>query len=258
MIAPKNLPKRYLDWNRRYKAPSGRVLINSFKGYLPALLFYRLNGAFSWQINNMTRRFEYPWAFYAAPVVPGMRVLEIGGGLSGFQFVLDRLGCKVTNVDPGLEAGGIGWPCDQASITRINRIFGTSVELLNTTIDKVRLEPESFDRVYAISVIEHMTQAESFDMMRAVYRLLKPGCFFILTVDLFLNLEPFTTRKTNEYGTNVNIKSLIETTPFILADGNPVELYGYQEFDKENIQSNLETYFWGSYPALVQCVVLQK
>jgi hypothetical protein len=30
-----------------------------------------------------------------------MRVLEIGGGLSGFQFVIDQSGCEIVNVETG-------------------------------------------------------------------------------------------------------------------------------------------------------------
>ncbi len=225
---------------------------------MPDGLFYRLNGPFSWQVNNTTRAFEYPWAFYAAPLAPGMRALEIGGGLSGFQFVLDRAGCTVTNVVPGLEAAGTRWPCDRTSIEKINRLFGTRVELLNTSFEKVDLTKESFDRAYSISVIEHLAPAEAMNLSGRIYDLRKPGGFFIFTIDLFINLEPFTTRKSNEYGTNVNVKAFIETAPFKVVSANLAELYGYPEFDRDKIQSNLESYFLGGYPSLVQCVVLQK
>jgi hypothetical protein len=38
-----------------------------------------------------------------------MRVIEIGGGLSGFQFALSKMGCDVVNIDLGMEAAGLDW-----------------------------------------------------------------------------------------------------------------------------------------------------
>ena len=125
-------------------------------------------GPFSIQRNNTTRTFEYPWAFHAAALKPGMQ-LEIGGGLSGFQFVLDRNGCKVVNVDPGMEATGVGWPCDDATMGEMNRLFGTSVELRNTVVTNAGLESSSFDRAFSISVLEHLPTAEIEDAIRAVF-----------------------------------------------------------------------------------------
>lgn len=212
-------------------------------------------GPFAIQPNNTTRRFEYPWAFHATPLDAGMRVLEIGGGLSGFQFALDRHGCAVVNIDPGLEAKGIGWRCDNASMARLNQLFGTSVELRNTVISDAQLAPESFDRAFSVSVLEHLPDR---DCMRYAYDCLRPGGYFVLTVDLFLNVAPFTSKLSNKYGKNVSIKWLTELAPFELAQGNRRELYGFSEFNPEHILCGLEKYFIGSYPALVQCVVLRK
>jgi SAM-dependent methyltransferase len=215
-------------------------------------------GPFAIQPNSTTRTFEYPWAFFATPLTAGLRVLEIGGGLSGFQFVLDRHGCTVVNVDPGLEAKGVGWRCDSESIAKLNQVYGTTVELRNTTIDKANLTPESFDRVFSISVLEHLPDDDIRDALTFAYACLKPGGQFVMTVDLFLNVLPFTCRKSNKYGKNASISSFVNFAPFKLVQGRQDELYGFREFDPDRILGNLETYFQGDYPALVQCVVLQK
>ena len=49
---------------------------------------WRRKGPFGGQGNNSTREFEYPWCFHTAKLETGMHVLEVGGGLAGFQFVL--------------------------------------------------------------------------------------------------------------------------------------------------------------------------
>ncbi|MEA2007224.1 MAG: hypothetical protein U9O20_03650 [Patescibacteria group bacterium] len=36
-----------------------------------------------------------------------MKVLDFGAGHCGFQFVLDKCGLEVHNVDPGLQSNGL-------------------------------------------------------------------------------------------------------------------------------------------------------
>jgi hypothetical protein len=87
--------------------------------------------------------------------------------------------------------------------------------------------------------------------MQKTYECLRPGGYFVLSVDLSLNVTPFTNRKDNQYGRNANIRKMIESASFQLVNGNPEELY-------DHIQSTLEEFLIGVYPALVQCFVLQK
>ena len=260
MIAPRQLPDSYRHWNLVHGAPHGRELLRSslVKWLFSKRAWERRRGPFAIQGNNPTRAFEYPWAFQAAGIQPGMRVLEVGGSLSGFQFVLSELGCSVVNVDPGLEATGVGWPCDQNSLRELNALFGTSVELRNCVIEEAALEEGTYDRVFSVSVLEHLPEKEITEVMKHAYRCLKPGGLFILTVDLFLNLKPFTDRETNEYGRNQDLRWLIAQAPFERLEGKSSELFGFPEFDSAQIQRDLDRYLIGYYPVLIQCVVLRK
>lgn len=264
MIARRELPPEHLAWNARWGAPFGRPLHRRARtgGLLDRTLLSwapSLRGPFGFQPNNTTREAEYPWAFHATPIAPGMRVLEIGGGLSGFQFVLDRSGCDVVNVDPGMEARGRGWPCDAASMERLNRAFGTHVTLHNCFLDAAPLADGSFDRVFSISVIEHIPAAELPALMRRAHALLKPGGSFVITLDLFLDLAPFTPRASNEFGANVSVRALAEAVPFELAHGDRSELLGYPEFDASAILARRDSLLVGAYhPVVAQLVVLRK
>jgi len=121
-----------------------------------------------------------------------------------------------------------------------------------------KLEKDSFDVVYSISVMEHFVSEEFWETARHVWDCLKIGGKFVVTVDLFLNLFPFSSRQTNEYGVNYPVGKLIECETFSLANGDPREIYGTGVFDQERIISNLEDYYVGVYPALAQCLVLEK
>jgi SAM-dependent methyltransferase len=268
VIARKELLPAYQQWNRKWGAPFGSPVYR-LSAYLPRgrptldkfifKPFPRLQGYFGFQPNNTIRSFEYPWAFHATPIRQGLRVLEIGGGLSGFQFVLSRLGCDVVNVDPGMDARGRGWPVDQVSMTRLNRAFRTSVMLHRTFLNDAPLEEGTFDRVFSISVLEHVPADEMPGIVKRAYNLLKPGGMLVVTVDLFLNLTPFCSRLTNEYGSNVSMRMLATGEPFEFVSGDRRELYGFTEFDKDAILGQLEDFMvGGDYPALAQLMVLKK
>ncbi len=218
----------------------------------------RWTGPFGFQLNSGTRAFEYPWAYHAVPVETDMDVVEIGGSLSGFQFALDNAGARVTNVDPGEAASGVGWPVDAESLGRLNRAFGAHVELLNSTLQDARLDDESADVVYSISTIEHIPQAELPSLMHEVQRILRPGGALVLTVDLFLNLDPFTSAVENQFGTNVSVHDLVRHSGLDLAVGNPRELFGFPEFDAEDIRARADEFLVGGYPVLAQCLVLRN
>ena len=239
------LSKKHFQWNKKWQAP--------FKGM------------FSYQGNNLIRYFEYPWAFYAIRLRKGMRVLDFGGGLGGFQFVLSKSGLEVDNVDPGVGSSpakrkkGKKLEVDQKSMGRLNKEFNTHVNLYNCLIENANLPSNSYDVVYSISVMEHLTGNELRNAMEHIFRILKPGGHFIMTTDLFPNVHPFTKIKTNRWGENVSIKKLVDMSRLKIVAGNKKELYGFSEFNHEHILENLERYFISSdYPALIQTVVLKK
>ncbi|TQV77647.1 class I SAM-dependent methyltransferase [Exilibacterium tricleocarpae] len=261
MLAENQLPQNFLDWNAQQGAPYGKpiILAKKLKRWLPSTWYWSLRGPFSVQRNNTTRAFEYPWAFFQAQVSPGDRILEVGGSLSGFQFALAQHGCRVVNIDPGFEAAGKGWHCDQDTLAKLNRLFHTDVELRNTTIEKAELPSDAFDCAFSISVIEHLPWGDVENVMRETFRSLKPGGRFILTVDLFTDVAPFQTAQTNKYGANINIKELAAVENFELVFGEKTQLYGYTEFEPQRILTDRDRFLvGGGYPAMVQCLVLKK
>jgi SAM-dependent methyltransferase len=259
MIGRRKLPEEFREWNQRWRAPHGGALCHVVNRNRPRLLAPRLFGAFAFQPGNSdTRTFEYPWAYFATPLSPGMHVLDLGGSLAGFQFALASAGANVVNVDPG-ERAAMGWQVTPARHSRLNRAFGTSVELRNCFLEQAGIPSGSVDRVFSISTIEHIPKSSLPSIMGEIYRVLAPGGRCILTVDLFLDLEPFSDRVENLVGTNVDIRWLVESSGLDLVVGDPSELYGYPTFDPRAVLANLYEYFYGaSYPALAQALVLEK
>jgi 2-polyprenyl-3-methyl-5-hydroxy-6-metoxy-1,4-benzoquinol methylase len=263
LLATRPIPARYQEWNGRWSAPGGRrrrpeLLLPDGLADEMGRRWPQLRGPFGFQDNSATRLFEFPWAYYEIDPRPGMKALEIGGSNSGMQFVLDRAGVEVTNVDPGEEASGVGWPVDAASIARLNRAFKTHVTLVNTTLQDAKLPSEHFDVVYSISTIEHIPADEYPSLMSEVRRVLKPGGRMVMTVDLFLNLAPFCSRTSNEWGTNADVAELVSMSGLRLVEGDRTRLYGFPEFAPDEIVSGMESFTFGTYPVAAQCLVLQR
>src|SRR5437868_2822382 len=97
MLATRVIPERYRSWNLSQGAPDGheRRRRGIFRAFHTERAWRRLRGPFAIQGNNSIRQFEYPWAFESAHLAPGMRAMDIGGGLCGFQFALSRAGLDV-------------------------------------------------------------------------------------------------------------------------------------------------------------------
>lgn len=258
MIARKPLPARYDAWNRRWGAPFGRPWTKLVPRSLrTSPLGARLCGPFAFQPNNDIRRWEYPWAFEALDVRPNLRVLDIGGSLAGLQFVLDREGCQVVNVDPGEDSRGRGWPVRPETFERLNSVFGTQVTLRNCFVEQANLEDSSFDRAVSISVLEHVPEPDLETILNHVRRALKPGGLFVITLDLFLDVEPFAPAKFNVFGHNIDARWLVETSGLELVSGDRAELHGFPEFEPGRIRAR-DDLLVGRYPAMVQAMVLRR
>ena len=259
MIGRRAMPAHFVEWNRRWGAPYGKRPRHLLRGQAARFQVPKVVGPFGFQPDNsITRRFEYPWAYHAVPLAPGMRAVEIGGSLAGLQFVLSKEGIRMINVDPG-ERAARGWPVNQESIGRLNRAFDTDVELRNCYIEEAALDGASVDLVYSISTIEHIPLDLLPSILAEVNRILVPGGRFVLTVDLFLDLEPFSYQTENITGRNVDVRWLVETSGLELEQGDRSELFGYPEFDPKQVMGNLFSYEYGHYyPSLAQALVLVK
>ncbi len=116
-----------------------------------------------------------------------------------------------------------------------------------------------FNRISSTTNLWHVPKDDILTVLGHVRRVLKPGGLFVLTVDLFLDLLPFTRAEANKFGQNVSIRWLVENSGLDLVAGRPEELYGFEEFDAVRVLGKLPELRIGSrWPALVQTLVLRK
>jgi SAM-dependent methyltransferase len=260
MLAPRKLPLDYQEWNRCWKSPFGPRHKGIAKLIPAPSLRIRYLGPFAFQPNSDTRRFEFPWAYEKICRRGGsLDIVEVGGSRAGLQFVLARAGHRVTNVDPGLKARGRGWDVDFASHEQLCKAFGAPVKLVNATLGEANIESQSADVVLAVSVLEHLAAEDVEELVRHIPRILRPGGVLIATVDLFLDLAPFTSKTKNEWGVNLDIRDFLTRSNMCLDEGEPKELCGFDAFQPVNVLEKLPTYALSSgYPCLSQCFVARR
>jgi SAM-dependent methyltransferase len=259
MIAPAEIPRAYQQWNKRNHAPFGRSWPLG-KRLSERRFARKFRGPFSIQPNSLARRFEYPWAHEQITELPkGSVIVEIGGGLSGFQFVLAREGYRVTNVDPGMAAKGLGWPAEVEQHRSLSGLFGGPVTLIPTVLEEANIASDSVDGIVCISTVEHLTSEDIAGVTREIRRILKPGGLLVLTVDLFLDIQPFASEARNKWGANVDIKSFLECAGLELTSGDRSQLVGYPEFDGQAILGRRGDFIADSSGvALAQCLTASR
>jgi SAM-dependent methyltransferase len=263
VIGRQPLSAEHVEWNERWGAPFGLPAANGVSLHQRHMRPDAAYGPFAYQLHSGTRAVEYPWAYFATGAGAGCRVLDTGGGLSGLQFVFALEGCDVVNVDP-CEPDSGGWPTTRWQVPpdlhdRLNELFGTGVRLIQKRLQDADLEAGSFDRVVCLSVIEHLHPADARDLLEHMVRLLAPGGLLVATIDLFLDLKPFGVLDRNGYGTNIDVYRLVDGLGVDLVGGDPRELHGFPEFDRDRIVDQIpELYLSPTYPCVSQTLVLRK
>lgn len=144
------------------------------------------------------KHLEYPWAVLHGDFQPGMRVLDAGCGRGILQYYLARKGCRLAGCDIDgfrskrflkvhrlLHRLGLAPKPDLTSRLRRNaRFFGVDIDYHIEPMQSLTWPAATFDRVYSISVLEHIQPASEQKLaLRQMERVLKPGGLLLLTLD---------------------------------------------------------------------------
>jgi SAM-dependent methyltransferase len=137
-------------------------------------------------LHNWSRCWEYPYAFRQlqsfrglAPGKEKFLAADLGSGVTFFPFAAARLGYEVVCTDTDLI-------CDKdlsRAIPAVPHAPGkVSFRLING--DRLPFADGELDLVFCISVLEHIPNFPN--TIREIARVLKPGGWLILTIDLDL------------------------------------------------------------------------
>lgn len=133
---------------------------------------------------TIIRTLEYPWLAARLSAAGGLRILEVGAGVSPLPLFLARIGAEVTTVDPHPTRR------DPAARQDWNEWGFLDYAALDPRIRSLQEPVESlageapFDVITSVSVIEHMPAAIRRAALKAMAGMLQPGGRMLLTLDL--------------------------------------------------------------------------
>ena len=162
----------------------------------------------SWTgFDHWSRAWEYPWAVLAADLgPPPLRTLDVGGGGGPFSLYLASQGHDSHVADPSLDRG-VSFVYDpEKSLYRnarsiLKRLLFRAVGLHTLwglpqsrgtgvvhyhphPADRLAFPDRHFDRVFCLSVMEHIPHEIWGACMREFERVLKPGGRLVITLDM--------------------------------------------------------------------------
>ena len=135
---------------------------------------------FGWHSTHFSRKWEYPWVCsrLAELDISGKAILDAGTGMSPVVLWAANQGARAITVDSGGQ-GGKG-----AGFVDYSRCISTITSYRNDFAKMDFLAGNSLDALISISVIEHVSADKRLQAFAEWYRVLRPGGYLILTVDL--------------------------------------------------------------------------
>jgi SAM-dependent methyltransferase len=219
------------EWRAIYDGMLGLALQQQPAWFRPLLLrSRRLQGMAGY--DHWSRAWEYPWAVASAEMEDGpQRILDVGGGGSPFAPWLATRGHEAHVVDPSLDQGRwFAWDPGRSAwrngrtlvkqalfrAAGIRSLWGlpkgggrASLHYHPYTADRLGFPDAHFDRVFSLSVIEHIPRDLWPACMREFARVLRPGGRLVMTMDM----------ETAEADARLYLK-LIEACP-LRSEGDP-------------------------------------
>lgn len=131
---------------------------------------------------NYFRIMEYPLALELLDARPGMQVLEVGSGFISLPplWLAAQVGCQVTAVDKRA--------CDEDNRRHVAQLLDAlqcpaeRLTLLTADAQQLPFADDFFDRISAVSTLEHFAPFTDAPAMRELGRVLKPGGRLVLSV----------------------------------------------------------------------------
>ena len=149
------------------------------------------------------KHWDNPWALSNAHLKDGMKILDCGSGRGALQFYLASKGLDVYSVDISNNRSrliknmqrqskkiGIRYSISPNTVHRkLNKKYKVNVKFKQESADALSFPDNVFDRIFCISVLEHMENKVIDKSMKEMERVLKPGGLLLLTFDF----HPFPT-----------------------------------------------------------------
>jgi SAM-dependent methyltransferase len=185
-LRPDANPNRFLsgaDWNdRRYRALMDEFasIYQGEMGGQPHPFGSRNPDAI---VTHWSREWEYPWAVLNAGLAPGMRAVDLGcGGSPLLPYLSRRAGCLCTGVELKYMST-TGTHTLRGFVREPSELY-PDITWLVESMAELSLGDGTQDRVFCISVLEHVGPEVARGTMAETFRVLRPGGRALITTDV--------------------------------------------------------------------------
>lgn len=158
---------------------------------------YKISGKYN-KLTRMlipiwSRHWEYPWAILNADLHPGQKILDAGCGNSPLLQYLARLSLKLDlfGIDKKIKETRKSWKWKILNLFGYRLFEGLpyigrhgNITYCDQSMTNIGFTNNQFDRIFCISVIEHILDEEKPKAMSEMGRVLKPGGLLVMTLDL--------------------------------------------------------------------------
>lgn len=121
----------------------------------------------------MTRAIEYPLAFNSMDLVSGMKVLDFGSGNSLFPIYLASQGICTYSSD--IASSPLSKMREAVLHSRYKSLINEKLNYIFLNGLKLPFKNDFFDRIFAISTLEHFKDDDDLKSIKELSRVLKPG-----------------------------------------------------------------------------------
>lgn len=159
---------------------------------------------------HWSRRCEYPWAFISLhPYSRTEVVLDAGSDGSPFQFGLATQAGKVYSLDN--RPGHSEMVTAAAEVLKLDNVIPIAGD-----ITKMPFQADFFDKVFCISVLEHIPKKDIEPALGELIRVTKPGGSIALTMDVIIDKADLTAASSDFQLDLVDVLSLSRRCPFAI------------------------------------------
>jgi SAM-dependent methyltransferase len=182
------------------------------------------------------KTWAYPWCLLNADLKKDMLVLDFGcGSYSNFTYFLSEVTQSITI---GLDMAGV-------------RKGTEKVRFVQNSVDKIEFPADFFDRVFSVSVLEHVPVPMRDRVLSEIFRVLRPGGRAVLTIDWVFKLNdhlleqliasPHLRRKNSTMYGNCDFAKIISDHARTVEPLSPIRsdlLPGHSEFNEAEVLAN--------------------
>lgn len=177
---------------------------------------------------HWSRDWEYPWAVINGAVASGHKVLDCGCGGPPFLPFLALYGAQCygvdMNADDWMKVGGLQKFIRKLQRRQINslrqygedpqKVIGRPLTITSHSMTDLPYEDEYFDRVFCLSVLEHLQIDDAHKSMQEMARVLKKSGRLVITMDF----------------DGEHVDKSLDGTLFKVVESAGLEYYGPQDF----------------------------